>query len=74
MNQVRRYVLAYLARKITVGDFLDWLADATSPVVHLNLSQYEQSVANEIELRAAELTSGHISEERFMAFLSEICT
>ena len=69
MNQVRRYALAYLSRKISLENFLDWLADATSPALDIGLSAYDKSLAGEIELPAAELTGGHISEERFRTLL-----
>lgn len=69
MNQVRKYALAYLGRKIDLDDFLDWLADATSPAVDLGLKADEKSLAGEIELPVAELTGGHISEERFRVLL-----
>lgn len=72
MNQVRKYALAYLERKITTEDFLDWLADATSPVVEINLSQAEKTLASDIELRAAEFTGEHISEARFRVLLQEL--
>lgn len=72
MNQMRKYALAYLARKINLEDFLSWLADATSPVVDLGLNPHEKSLAGEIELRAAELTGGHLSEERFRVLLNAI--
>lgn len=72
MNQVRKFALAYLDRKIGLEDFLDWLADATSPAVDLGLSAHEKALAGEIELRAAELTGGHISEERFRVLLQDL--
>lgn len=74
MNQVRKYTLAYLGRKITLEDFLDWLADATSPVVDLGLDANEKSLASEIELPAAELTGGHISEDTFRILLHALVT
>jgi len=74
MDQVRKYALAYLSRKIDLENFLDWLADATSPVVNLGLDAQEKDLAGEIELRAAELTGGHISEDRFRVLLQALVT
>lgn len=72
MNQARKYALAYLGQKVGLEDLLDWVADATSPVVDLGLDEADKELAAELELRAAELTGGHISEGRFRSHIQEI--
>jgi len=72
MNQVRKFAFAYLYRKISIEDFLDWISDATSPAINLAIESNEKALANEIYGRAAELTGGYISEDRFRMYLLDL--
>ncbi len=72
MDEMRRYVFAYLGRAIDLDTFLDWFSDVVSPEGGRDLRHQFGALVGELDLRVAELTGGHITEDRFREVLSEI--
>lgn len=62
-NEIRSNLVKYLAGEMSLDDFEDWFAQH-SWNMHKDSNQNAQRLASAIELRLAEHSSGHLSEEQ----------
>ena len=71
MAEARKYVLAYLSGRIDLEDLNLWVWDVASSDEALETLVEDVEFFGNVELKLAELTGGHISEDRFREALSE---
>lgn len=69
--EVRRQLRRYIAGQLTLGDFATWLAPVALCVFEAEHTPTEDLVA-EIQLRLAEYTSGHWTEEDLRRLLRPV--
>lgn len=60
--EIREKVAQYLTSRISLDQFEDWLV-ARSWNMHADSDRQSQKLASEIELRLAEYSSGHLTEQ-----------
>ena len=70
-SQIREKVNELLARKIEIDSFEDWLV-GSSWNMHRDSDETAQRIANAIELRLSEFSSGHLPEPRLRSELREL--
>jgi hypothetical protein len=61
-SQIRNRLFAYLTREITLNEFEDWLV-AQSWNMHRDSDQKARALAGAIELRLAEYTADHLTDD-----------
>lgn len=61
-SQIRFWLAAFLAHKVSLGSFEDWFVQQSWDM-HQDSEPNAQKVAASIELRLAEYTSGHLTED-----------
>src|SRR3989442_9661553 len=69
--EIRGHVLSYLSGETTLRDFRAWYIPATWDVNTRRNGRVE-SLVNEIDLRLAEFTSGHWTEDELKEVLSRL--
>jgi hypothetical protein len=67
-STIREQIIRLLEREISLEQFEDWFVPA-SWNMHLDSSLSDQELASEIELRLAEHSNGHLSEDQLRADL-----
>ena len=72
MKELRKYLLAYLSQEIDLDNLLDWFGEVSSPVGSIQLGLDAEPLIDEVDLRLSELTSGHITQDRFREILSTL--
>ncbi len=61
-SQIRNRLFAYLSRQITLNDFEDWLV-VQSWNMHQDSDEKAQAIVGAIELRLAEYSDDHLTDE-----------
>ena len=62
LSEIRDHLRQYLSREITLDDFRDWFDAETWDIID-KCPAATQQLAGEIELRVAEFTNGHRTED-----------
>lgn len=71
--QIREKIASYLGNKLALDSFEDWLVQQ-SWNMHRDASREAQELVSAVELRLAEYSSGHLSEEQLRAELLPFVT
>lgn len=70
-TELQTYLRSYLAREISLGAFMDWLAGATWDS-EARMSDETHDLTDEILLSWAEYTSGHLTEQELREQLDNV--
>lgn len=68
---MQRYLASYLNREISLSEFRDWF-DAETWDLDMEPNTPLGQVVGEIELRLAEFTNGHRTEDELRAMLNPL--
>lgn len=71
LQDVQRYLASYLNREISLSEFRDWF-DAETWDLDMEPNTPLGQVVGEIELRLAEFTNGHRTEDELRAMLNPL--
>ena len=71
LSGIRDHLRRYLSREISLDQLREWFDVETWDVIDES-SPATQQVAGEIELRIAEFTNGHLSENELRALLQPL--
>ncbi len=71
LSDIRDRLRRYLSHEISLDEFRDWFDSETWDVID-KCSPATQQVAGEIELRIAEFTNGHRTEDDLRAMLQSL--
>ncbi len=69
LSDIRDHLRRYLNREITLAEFRDWFDAETWDIID-KCPAATQQLAGEIELRIAEFTNGHRTEDDLRAMFS----
>jgi len=69
--RVRKHLREYLDRRISLSQFRDWFDLETWDIID-KVPSATQELAGEIELRLAEFTSGHLTEDELRTLFSSL--
>ncbi len=72
-HQIREKIALYLGNKLSLDSFEDWLVER-SWNMHRDSDAQSQELASAVELRLAELSSGHLDEAALRAELLPFVT
>lgn len=69
--RIRKHLREYVDHRISLGQFRDWFDLETWDIID-KVPRATQELAGAIELRLAEFTSGHLTEDELRALFSSL--
>ncbi len=71
LPEMREHLRRYLSREISLGEFREWFDVETWDIID-KCPAATQQFAGEIDLRIAEFTNGHLTEDDLRALLQAL--